>query len=438
MLGFSEETSAKVSLGLAVGGIVWYSSLWVVSLIGAYNTYRRYRHRPTHVNLVPSYDAPGVSILRPLKGLDPNLYTNLESTFRQNYPNFEILFSVADGADQAIAVVEDLLQLYPDVKAQIIIGEEVVGVNPKVNNLVRPYKMASHDIVWVLDSNVAADPGTLARSVEVLTTPRPPSQRRIGVVHHIPFVDSVDSTLWGSRVEAAFLNTFHAKMYVAINTVAVESCVVGKSCLYRRSDVDRVNGTLKPIKSVDLDLDNAGFNRGLASFGRFLAEDNMIASALWHELGLRHELSTDVAHNNVGDMTVMDYVWRRVRWLRVRKRMVLAANLVEPFTESIILSLIGSASFHYQFGVPRALFLAAHFALWFAVDVSVYTSLAGRLPAAIDRYFVLAWIFRELASLPIWVFGFFGDTVVWRGQQYLMLKNGEVALASSKAVDDRM
>jgi ceramide glucosyltransferase len=312
----------------------------------------------------------------------------------------------------------------------VLAGEEVVGVNPKVNNLVRPYRMAQHDIVWVLDSNVSTDAGTLARAVEVLTAQRGPNQRRIGVVHHLPFVEFT-SGYWGSRVEAAFLNTFHAKMYIAINTVAVESCVVGKSCIYRRSDVDRVNGTLKPFDPMG--VDNAGIPRGFASFGRFLAEDNMIAAALWHELGLRHDLSTDVASNVVGNMTIMDYVWRRVRWLRVRKRMTLAANLVEPFTESIMLSIIGSSSVNFLFGVPKFLFVMVHFLLWFLVDTSVYGSLADRVPTVIDRYFVMAWIFRETACLPIWLFGMFGGSnVVWRGQSYRILRNGEVALASSK------
>ncbi|EFI28669.1 glucosylceramide synthase [Coprinopsis cinerea okayama7 len=428
-LEVDDDLRNTLSFGFAIAGLVWYSVLWCIGLLGAVAAYRRYRNRPIYVDYTPAREAPGVSILRPLKGLDPNLYTNLESTFRQNYPNFEILFSVADAKDQAIPVVQELLQLYPDVKAQIVVGEEVVGVNPKVNNLVRPYRMAAHDIVWVLDSNVSTDPGTLSRAVEALTSPRNTSKRRIGVVHHIPFVEST-TAYWGSRIEAAFLNTFHAKMYIAINTVAIESCVVGKSNLYRRSDVDRVNGTLKPIDPMD--LDEGRVKRGFPSFGRFLAEDNMIASALWHELGLRHDLSTDVAYNVVGNMTIWDYVWRRVRWLRVRKRMVLAANLVEPFTESIMLSIIGSSSGKYLFGIPRVLFMAVHFVLWFLVDISVYKSLADRVPVVIDRYFVVAWLLREVASLPIWIFGFFGNTVVWRGQRYRMLRNGEVALASSK------
>ena len=164
-------------------------------------------------------------------------------------------------------------------------------MNPKVNNLMRAYQGAAHDILWVLDSNVMVDSGTLARSVDALDGPptaAPGSRRRIALVHHVPFAFATEQTL-GSHVEQAFLNTNHAKMYVAINTVAVDSCVVGKSCLYRKSDLERVDGTLKPV------ADTAGRPRekGLAAFGRFLAEDNMIAGALWHELDLRHDLSCE-------------------------------------------------------------------------------------------------------------------------------------------------
>ena len=63
-----------------------------------------------------------MSILRPLKGLDTNLFENLESTFRQEYPNFEIIFSVANEYDQALPVVQALLEKYPNFNARVIIG----------------------------------------------------------------------------------------------------------------------------------------------------------------------------------------------------------------------------------------------------------------------------------------------------------------------------
>ena len=65
---------------------------------------------------------PGVSILRPLKGLDSNLYENLESTFTQEYPNFEIIFSVADKNDQALHIARDLMLKYPSINTRVIIG----------------------------------------------------------------------------------------------------------------------------------------------------------------------------------------------------------------------------------------------------------------------------------------------------------------------------
>jgi ceramide glucosyltransferase len=84
---------------------------------------RRYRLRPrSPLATAPASSVPGVSILRPLKGLDTNLYENLESTFTQEYHRFEILLCVAEEHDQAIPVVRDLISKYPQVNARLVIG----------------------------------------------------------------------------------------------------------------------------------------------------------------------------------------------------------------------------------------------------------------------------------------------------------------------------
>jgi ceramide glucosyltransferase len=77
---------------------------------------------------------PAVSIIRPLKGLDTNLYENLESTFLQDYPNFEILMSVADEWDQALPVAKALIAKYPNVDAKIIIGMAEPPIPPFVGS----------------------------------------------------------------------------------------------------------------------------------------------------------------------------------------------------------------------------------------------------------------------------------------------------------------
>ena len=69
---------------------------------------------------------PGVTILRPLKGLETNLYENLESTFTQEYPNYEIFFCVDDEDDQALRVVRDLMAKYPHVNARTSMGKPCI------------------------------------------------------------------------------------------------------------------------------------------------------------------------------------------------------------------------------------------------------------------------------------------------------------------------
>ncbi|KAH9163835.1 glycosyltransferase family 21 protein [Lactarius sanguifluus] len=304
-------------------------------------------------------------------------------------PAAATLSSVPDEHDKVLPVVYELLAKYPNVNARVIIGDVDVGTNPKVNNLIRSYNEATHDILWVLDSNVAVAPGTLARAVEILSHPSHPNApwRRIALVHH---------------------------MYVAINAAAVDSCVVGKSTFFRRSNLEHLDGSFVPQQQQH----DSGQRRGLAAFSRFLAEDNMIGLSLWHELNLRHDLSCDVAHNTLGDKSLSDYVWRRVRWIQVRKHMSLAATLLEPFTESVMLSVVAAVSTQFLTGVTPHLFLLTHFILWILIDLDVYTSLAGHtLPSSK----------REVLAFPIWILAMMGDEVEWRGRRYKVMRNGEVA-----------
>ena len=191
-------------------------------------------------------------------------------------------------------------------------------MNPKINNLIRPYRLAKHDVLWVVDSNVLSSTATLSNSIRLLTATPPPGQARVGLVHHLPYAIYPDDSL-GSRVEQAFLCTTHAKMYLAINAVRLGSCVTGKSCLYRRSDLERAaDKKRKGGKGLVL-ADGEG---GLAAFGKYLGEDNMIGEAIWEDLGLRHAMGGDIAGNAVGTMSFQTFFRRRVRWIRVRKYMV--------------------------------------------------------------------------------------------------------------------
>ncbi|KAF9353914.1 hypothetical protein BGX26_008336 [Mortierella sp. AD094] len=346
-------------------------------------------------------EVPGVSIIRPLRGIDCNMYENLAPSFRQDYPLFEIIFSVAQPNDPAIAVVKDLIKKYPKVDARIIIGEKNVGINPKINNMVQSYETAKYDIVWVCDSNVYVDPGCMGRSVDKMMKPG------VGLVHHLPF--GVRPQTLGSELELMFLDTVHAKMYLFINWTGLASCVVGKSNLYRRSDLDKVGG--------------------LAAFGKYMAEDNLVATAIFN-MGYKHEMTSDLAYQSLGSMTPSDYFLRRARWTRIRKYTVTAATVVEPFIEMIGCGLVASYGFNLLWNIHMLNFLAFHVVIWFLVDWSMYQALSGEKMDNL-RGFLMAWCLRELAALPLFAYAVAGSTVDWRDQTFLLLRDGTVKAVPS-------
>jgi ceramide glucosyltransferase len=305
-----------------------------------------------------------------------------------------------------------------------------VGVNPKINNLMPAFGMAKYDILWVIDSNAQVVPDTMARSVDSLTHTHP-SKPRVGLVHHVPYAiaSAHDSTI-GTQLERAFLNTNHAKMYIALNTVAVESCVMGKSNLYRRSDIDKIMGTRTPIAKREHNWNEGNALKGLPSVGRFACEDAKIGESIWHELGLSHSLSSDVVTNVLGPMSLLSYVDRRARWIRVRKHTVPAATLVEPFQECILTGLIASwaISFLMQGNIPSWVIFLLHMCLFLAIDLEVrYVVTSTPFESSSERWaFILAWLGRELLAFPIWIYAMCGSHISWRGVSYRVLGDGEM------------
>lgn len=128
---------------LAALALAWYAAIWAISLLGLH-TARRLYSPPVPASPLSSLadsrnaqradgafvsgaesTAPGVSILRPLAGLDHNLLGNLCAAFEQRYPRdaFEIILSVRDEYDQALPIARDVVARYPEVKSRIVVGE---------------------------------------------------------------------------------------------------------------------------------------------------------------------------------------------------------------------------------------------------------------------------------------------------------------------------
>jgi len=369
---------------------------------------------------------PPVSILRPLKGVDFGMEDNLRAAYTQLYPTIEMVLCVATHNDPAIPMARQIMDEFPDIPSKLLVGDMCVGMNPKINNLHRAMtdkkEGATHDFVWILDSNCRPARCSLARAMTLhLDTDA-------SVTHNAPF--PLYPRSFGARLEQLFLSTVHTRMYSVINWTTLASCLNGKSNLYRRSDLARATS-----------------NGSLALFGAHLAEDNLIGEAMRQHVGL-HQLAPDPSWQPLGDMSVAAYFSRRIRWTRIRKHNVTAATLLEPFTECFVVGMYGVWAltrlspryFPPEYGW---LFYAMHVALWFLCDLLVFrimTRVAKQTgiiatPPDTDQsvwgsrgQWVLAWLVRELSALPVWIWAVLGMTVEWRGQLYQLHMDGRASV----------
>src|SRR5262249_8531274 len=135
-------------------------------------------------------------------------------------------------SDPAASVVRSLMARYPKINAKLLVGIIEAGLNPKVNNMLRSYDCAKYDLILISDSNVRVGSGYLKRMVAHMST-------SIGMVTSV--VAGVSPKGLGGALEATYLNTFYARM-MHFTARCGESCVVGKSMLFRKSIAKRFGG----------------------------------------------------------------------------------------------------------------------------------------------------------------------------------------------------
>lgn len=453
------------SVALAYVFLIWYAVIITVALLGYLCIRKTFRTPPLLTGDLK--DLEPVTIIRPIKGIDPELNSCLELSFLQNYPRdkLQILFCVYEASDPAIPILQSLVQKYPEIDAHILVSEpgtDYYGPNPKVNNLAKGFLRASHDLLWIMDLNVWASPNVLANLVLAMANNTncgkvgSSTGRPVKLVHHVPLALALDGARSGrgSLLDEMFLFTSHSKFYVSLNNLAIAPCVNGKSNLYRRSELDYAVSRIPYEEcaffhedSVRLDamrISGKGPGHLIEFFAKYIGEDNMIAIALWEYCHGRTALTGDLVvqplmsrdqSNSIGE-----YINRRVRWLRVRKYMVKAATLVEPSTESIICGIIGTlAVSKLLWGQTfNIIFFLFHMVCWFMCDTLQYGIWVDNIHgsrhephwlhniAPLTREWVewlQIWLMRELLALPIWIIAMIGHEINWRGKPFMIKKD---------------
>jgi hypothetical protein len=199
------------------------------------------RLRRNSLGAAPSVqNFPPVSLVRPLFGLDNYAADTLRSTFDLDYPRYEILFCVAAASDPVVPLVEDLIAEYPNANAKLLIGDDRVSGNPKLNNVVKGWRAASHDWIVLADSNVLM-PRDYIRQLFA-------SWRADTGLVASPPVGCRPQGVW-AELECAFLNTYQARWQYVIDSFG-RGFAQGKTMLWRRADLERAGGIAALGKEV--------------------------------------------------------------------------------------------------------------------------------------------------------------------------------------------
>lgn len=322
--------------------LIWYCFVVIVCSIGYVQLYRYYT-RPSRLAVcltsLPPSQLPHITIIRPVKGLEPRLYACLASTFRQTYPSskLSIRFCIATRTDPAFPVLLQLLADFPDFDVQVLVEAEdpflhpsyaangdaangairshgdggettegsALGPNPKIRNMSRAYREAKGDVVWIVDCNVWVGSGVAGRMVDLLEGHG--AGRPHKFVHQLPLVvdvlpeelpspspsssSSSSSTensnagprsllrsltySAGGRLEELFMSSSHAKFYTAINTVLIAPCIVGKSNMFRRSHLAALTSSATAAGT------RTRHGPGIDFFSDNICEDHLIGDMLW-------------------------------------------------------------------------------------------------------------------------------------------------------------
>jgi ceramide glucosyltransferase len=325
---------------------------------------------------------PPITVLKPLCGVDEGLYENLLSIVRQRYSAFEVVFGVVDARDPALPVVHRLMREHPEVPMRLLVRPASANAaNPKIANLLNMLQAASHEHILISDSNVRVSPEYLNELASHVAEPG------VGLVSNL-IVGGGDESL-GARLENLHFNTFIAGS-VCMGDFVGRACVIGKSMLMRRSELDALGG--------------------LASMRDVLAEDYVLGER-YAEAGHRVVLCKHavLAHNQ--HLPLRRFVSRHLRWAQLRRWAALDAFLCEPLLYASPL-LVAPALYAGTGATGTAALCALLVTLRVGSDALLARAIAGRMPSLSALVLIPA---KDFVLLAIWCVALWKRRVEWRG-----------------------
>jgi ceramide glucosyltransferase len=371
-------------LGCASSSIYYLLCLWSAASF--------LRVRKADKSVRPTQSLPAVSILKPLKGTDPDIYESFRSHCLQDYPEYEIIFGVSDPGDPAVASVQQLQREFPEQTIRLVVSPNILGANVKVSNLEQMLSGARHQHLLINDSDILVERDYLRRVMAPL------ADAHVGMVTCL--YRGVAAATFGSQLESLGISTdFCPGVLVARQLEGGLRFGLGSTLAFRRADLQRIGG--------------------FPAIVDFLADDYELGRRI-AGLGLQVVLSDVVVETHLPAYDLRGFLAHQLRWAR-------------GVRDSRAGGYIGLVS---TYGLMWALvaLIAARAAPWSWAVLGVTVLLRLAVALAVGRSVLQdthllknLWLLpvRDLVAVAVWIASFAGHTVTWRGDRF-QLKKGRL------------
>ncbi len=399
-----------VTTALAVAGMGFFLAV----LIAARVFLRARRRMLAAIVQTSGAAAPGISILKSLKGVDAGMLEAFRSHCRQSYAGeFELLFGVASLEDPAAAEVEKLRAEFPELSIQLFECPLRLGTNGKVSTLVQLAPHARYEILLINDSDIAVSPRYLERVAAAFGTAARPDakQEPVGLV----------TALYRGRTHSSI---FSGGMAAQFESLGISTDFMAGVLLSR---------TIEGGLHYGLGSTLAVRREALAAMGGL--------EQLVDQLADDYELGARVARAGYGvelcaeavETSVPTYHWRgffdhQLRWLRTVRDARPAGYVGLLFTHGLgwaLLNVVASGASGLSLWL-----LALSFFLRLSVAMTVGAEVLS------DRQVLPhLWLLplRDLLAMGLWVGGFAGHTIVWRGERFV-LRQGKLEKEAARGL----
>jgi ceramide glucosyltransferase len=374
-------------LGVAVFPFIYY----LIAIYCSWRYFRRTHGGKPQVMATSGGFLPPISILKPIRGSDPDAYENFASFCRQDYPNYELVFCVQDRTDPVLPILDELRRNFPARRIRVLYGSGRNAANDKVAKLARLVAEAWHEFLVINDSDVRVEPDYLRALVAPL------ANESIGAVTCF-YAPILEKGVVDSIQSIGMFSDFYAGILVARYLDGVKFAL-GTTIATTRTHLSRFGG----YEAIE--------NR---------PADDMLVGRLIAETGYEVELlpytiATVADYHSLGDL-----FHKRLRWMVVMRHMRPWGHLGLLFTLGLPWS-IAAVALHPTAAVATAYFgayiLLRTLMTWLiGVHGLKQPSLWKKLPL------IPAW---DAMACWIWLVSFTRNTIRWRNAEY-SIRDGEL------------